>query len=64
MYNGGTMMTERKTVPKFRTEDEEREFWAAHDSTDYVDWQDARRIVLANLEPSLHNLGGDKKHAQ
>ena len=28
-----------KTIPKFRNEDAEREFWASHDSTEYVDWK-------------------------
>ena len=41
-----------KTRPEFRSEDEEREFWANTDSTDYVDWDDARRVVLPNLKPS------------
>ncbi len=41
-----------KTRPEFRSEDEEREFWANSDSTDYVDWDDARRVVLPNLKPS------------
>ncbi|HEX3128642.1 MAG TPA: CopG family antitoxin [Thermoanaerobaculia bacterium] len=25
-------------IPKFESEDDEREFWAAHDSTEHVDW--------------------------
>ncbi len=41
-----------KTRPEFRSEDEEREFWANTDSTDYLDWDDARRVVLPNLKPS------------
>jgi len=41
-----------KTHPEFRSEDEEREFWADTDSTDYLDWDDARRVVLSNLKPS------------
>ena len=40
-----------RLIPKFKSEDEEREFWATHDSTDYVDWTKARRLVLPNLEP-------------
>lgn len=27
-----------KAIPKFRSEDEERELWATVDSTEYVDW--------------------------
>ena len=35
-----------KELPKFANEDEERGFWSENDSTDYVDWDSARRIVL------------------
>lgn len=45
-----------KKIPKFRTEDEEREFWATHDSTDYVDWKKAKRVVLPELRPSLKTI--------
>ena len=40
-----------RPIPEFKSEDEEREFWATHDSTDYVDWSKARRLVLPNLKP-------------
>lgn len=39
-------------IPEFKSKDEEREFWATHDSTDYVDWSKARRLALTNLKPS------------
>ncbi len=45
-----------KKIPKFKSEDEEREFWATHDSTEHVDWKKARRIVLPNLKPSLKSI--------
>ena len=45
-----------KKIPKFRSEDEEREFWATHDSTDYVDWKKAKRVVLPELKPSLKTI--------
>lgn len=41
-----------KQLPKFASEDEEREFWSAHDSTDYVDWSKAARVEFPNLRPS------------
>jgi len=41
---------------KFRNEDEEREFWAIHDSTEYIDWRKAKRIVLPNLKPSVRTI--------
>jgi len=46
----------KKTVPDFRTENDEREFWATHDSTEYVDWSSARRVKLPNLKPSLRTI--------
>jgi len=41
-----------KKIPAFRTEDAEREFWATHDSTEYVDWSTARVTRFPNLRPS------------
>jgi predicted DNA binding CopG/RHH family protein len=46
---------ERKSlqpIPIFRSEDEEREFWATHDSTSYVPWVDARPATFPRLKPS------------
>ncbi len=43
----------KKKIPKFRNEDEEREFWASHDSTDYIDWSGAREVIMPNLKPTL-----------
>lgn len=45
-----------KKIPKFKSEDEEREFWAAHDSTEYVDWKNTKRVFLASLKPSLKTI--------
>jgi predicted DNA binding CopG/RHH family protein len=45
-------MSKLKTVPRFRTEAEERRFWETHDSTDFVDWSKAERVRLPNLKPS------------
>ena len=49
-------MSKKKTPPKFRSEDQEREFWAKADSNDYVDWGGAKRIVLPNLKPTLKTI--------
>ena len=46
------MTTLRKQIPKFESEDEEREFWATHDSTHYIDWSEAKRVGMPNLKPS------------
>ena len=45
-----------KRIPKFRNEDEEREFWASHDSTDYINWSEAKKIIMPNLKPSLKTI--------
>jgi len=50
------MSTLRKQVPKFVSEDAEREFWSTHDSTEYVDWSAARSVVPANLKPTLRTI--------
>ena len=45
-----------KEIPEFESEKQEREFWAEHDSADYVDWSRAERAVLANLKPSTKTI--------
>lgn len=45
-----------KKVPTFENEDEERRFWAEHDSTEYVDWSKAKRAVFPNLKPSTKTI--------
>jgi len=46
----------KKALPKFRTEDAEREFWASHDSTEYIDWRRGKRVTPANLKPSSQTI--------
>ena len=45
-------MKRLKKLPKFRSEDAEREFWATHDSTEYLDWSKAKRGLFPNLRPT------------
>ena len=45
-----------KPIPEFKNEDEEREFWATHDSTEYVDWSQAKRAIFPNLKPSTRTI--------
>jgi len=45
-----------KKIPKFKTESEERDFWANADSSDYIDWSKARRVLLPNIKPSLRTI--------
>ncbi len=35
-----------KSIPKFKTEAEERLFWQNTDSAEYVDWSDAEEVSL------------------
>lgn len=46
----------RKAIPTFRSEDEEREFWANQDSTNYVDWTRAGRRAFPKLRPTLRTI--------
>jgi predicted DNA binding CopG/RHH family protein len=46
----------KKRLPKFRSEAEEQAFWAEHDSTEYVDWSEARPVVLPNLRASTRTI--------
>lgn len=39
-----------KLIPDFKNEDDERDFWSTHDSTNYVDWSKARRVIFPNLQ--------------
>ena len=41
---------------RFQAEDRERKFWAARDSTDFVDWSRAQRPSFPNLKPSVRTI--------
>jgi predicted DNA binding CopG/RHH family protein len=45
-----------KKTPRFKSEEEERDFWETHDSTEYVNWKKAAKITLANLKPSVKTI--------
>lgn len=45
-----------KTLPKFKTEDEERDFWAKADSSEYFDWSKAEHVVFPNLKLSTETI--------
>ena len=49
-------MGKRKKVPDFKSEAEERKFWETHDSGDYLDWEEAESVTLANLKPSTKTI--------
>lgn len=45
-----------KPIPTFKSEDEEREFWDTHDSTEYLDWSKAKRVTFPNLKQSTKTI--------
>lgn len=49
-------MNPLKKIPKFKNEDEERTFWATHDSTEYINWKKAKKVVFSNLKPSVKSI--------
>jgi predicted DNA binding CopG/RHH family protein len=46
-----------KKIPKFKNEDEERDFWSENSSTDYVDWSKAMiNPTFPNLKTSTKSI--------
>lgn len=53
---GEFTMSKLNNIPVFKNEEEEREFWATQDSSEYVDWQKAKRAIFPNLQPSTKTI--------
>jgi len=49
-------MKKLKQIPNFNNEDEEREFWAKSDSSEYFDWSKSEEIIFPNLKPSTESI--------
>lgn len=49
-------MSKHKEIPEFKTEAEERAFWEANDSSDYLDWSKAEPVALPRLKPSTKTI--------
>lgn len=45
-----------KKLPNFKSEDEERKFWANADSTEYIDWPSGTLKNAVHLKPSLRTI--------
>ena len=45
-----------KPMPRFKNEDEERDFWATHDLTDYLDQFEEVELDLSQLRPSTRPI--------
>jgi predicted DNA binding CopG/RHH family protein len=50
------MKKDKKNIPKFSSEKEERLFWEQNDSTDYLDWSKAEEVTFPNLKPSTKTI--------
>ena len=50
------MKPKLKSIPKFRSEKEERKFWETHDSTVYLDWSTAVHARFPNLKSSTQAI--------
>ncbi len=50
------MDDKHKEIPELNSENEEREFWATNDSTEYTDWSKAERNpTFSLLKPSIRD---------
>ena len=45
-----------KQLPNFKSEGEERAFWSSHDSSEYIDWKKAKKVVFPNLKPTTRTI--------
>ena len=45
-----------KSIPKFKNEAEEQDFWSEHDSSEYLNWKSAERVLFPNLKPSTKSI--------
>ncbi|EKD80208.1 MAG: hypothetical protein ACD_40C00179G0009 [uncultured bacterium] len=43
-------------IPKFASEDDERDFWDTHDTTDYFDMEHPIEVDLSALKPSTRPI--------
>ena len=45
-----------KSIPRFKNEDEERDFWATHDSTEHFDYSHPIQMDFSHLRPSTNSV--------
>lgn len=46
----------KKNIPVFKSEDEEREFWARADTGEFFDYSKGKRTIFTNLKPSRESI--------
>jgi predicted DNA binding CopG/RHH family protein len=49
-------MKAKAKLPAFKSESQERSFWEARDTTEFVDWSKAKRVRVPNLKPSTQSI--------
>ncbi len=49
-------MKKLKSIPKFKNEQQEAEFWSNNDSTQFIDWEQAKVATFSNLRPSTQSI--------
>jgi predicted DNA binding CopG/RHH family protein len=49
-------MKKLKKIPKFKNEEEEREFWSKNDSSKFINWSKSKRANFPNLKPSTKTI--------
>ena len=49
-------MNNLKSIPQFKSEKKEQEFWTKNDSAEYLDWSQAQKVILPNLKPSSKTI--------
>jgi predicted DNA binding CopG/RHH family protein len=50
------MKKQLKPIPQFADEKEEQLFWERNDSSDYLDWSKAKKVVMPNLKPTTKTI--------
>ncbi|MDA1046485.1 MAG: BrnA antitoxin family protein [Verrucomicrobia bacterium] len=50
------MKKKNKSFPEFKSEEEERAFWAQNDSVGLIDWESAQQATFPALKPSLKSI--------
>lgn len=49
-------MSKTNEIPRFESEEAEREFWSDQDSSELIDWKQAQAVRFPNLRPSTKTI--------
>jgi predicted DNA binding CopG/RHH family protein len=49
-------MSRPPSIRQFKSEAEERAYWESHDSSQRVNWSEARHVGLPNLKPTTQSI--------